>query len=89
MRLNAGGIGNVPGRESTQETTVENIVKKRDEEGGVSDLLIAKVTTKVVKKKPKLKAFVNVRNVLNQTSAEGFGSDKLGRMIMGGLSFNY
>lgn len=38
---------------------------------------------------PKISTFINVQNILNQKTAESFGSDKLGTNFMGGLSFNY
>lgn len=34
-------------------------------------------------------AFVNVRNILNQTGNEAFGTDKLGILTNGGLRFSY
>lgn len=36
-----------------------------------------------------LKAFVNIRNITNQKSPEGFGSDQLGRSIMAGIHLSY
>jgi len=37
----------------------------------------------------KINAFINIRNILNQKTAEGFGSDRLGTNFLLGLSFNY
>ena len=61
MRLSAGGI--VGMRPSQPELKIEDIVNNKKEEGdnegeeGINDILIAKITTKVAKKKPKMKAF--------------------------------
>jgi len=38
---------------------------------------------------PKVNAFINWRNVLNQDTAETFGSDLIGTNLMGGISLNY
>ena len=38
---------------------------------------------------PGLKGFINVRNLTDQASAEGFGSDKVGVQLMAGISLSY
>jgi len=76
LRLSAGGIVGI--RPSQPELKIEDIIKKADDDNGdVNDILIAKVITKVDKKKPKRKAFAPAKEDKITNSAEKLDEVKI------------